>query len=87
MLLPLEEQVGAVEVHNDLIVLISCQVNTEVIPRLKGIDGVEVEEGIMPASKGATNIERLINHSQYSNMFCLDCVKNSETVSTSHIAD
>ena len=64
------------EVHNDLIVLISCQVNTEVIARLKGIDGVEVEEGIMPASKGATKIERLTHHSQYSYMSCLDCVKN-----------
>ena len=51
MLLPLEQQVCAVQVDNDLIILVSRQINAQVIPRLKSIDVVEVEEGIMPASK------------------------------------
>ncbi len=57
MRLPLEEQVGTVQVNNDLIVLIRCQVNTQVAPRLKDIDDMEVKEGVVPASKGQTNIE------------------------------
>ena len=40
------------EVDNDLIIFVSCQINAEVLPRLKGVDVVEVKECIMPSSKG-----------------------------------
>ena len=65
MLLPLEQQVCTVQVDNDLIILISCQINAQVIPRLISIDVVEVEEGIMPASKHESHLE-------YISMHCLN---------------
>ena len=47
------------EVHNDLIVFVSCQINAEIISRLKCIDVVEVEEGVMPARTSKSDVERL----------------------------
>ena len=47
------------EVHNDLIVFVSCQINAQIISRLKCVNVVEVEEGIMPASKSKSAAERL----------------------------
>jgi len=51
VLLSVEQQVCAVEVDDDVSVLISCQINAQVIPGLKGIDSVEEKEGIMPADQ------------------------------------
>jgi len=48
-----------VEVHNDLIVFVSCQINAEIISGLKCIDVVEVKEGVVPASKSKCAAERL----------------------------
>ena len=64
MLLPLEQEVCTVQMHNDLIVLVSCQIDTQVLPRLKGVDVVEEKEGIMPASKG------MLQASQHDTAVC-----------------
>ena len=47
------------EVHNDLIIFVSCQINADIISRLECVDVVKVEEGIMPASKSKYDVERL----------------------------
>ena len=47
--------------HNNLIIFVSCQINAEIISRLKCIDVVEIEEGVMPAREGKSTAVR---HSQ-----------------------
>jgi len=63
-----------VEVRNDLIVFVSCQINAEIISGLKCIDVVEVEEGIMPASKGKSTFKRFTAcfHDAWSHFFTVN---------------
>lgn len=54
--LKLEQQVCAMELHNDLVILVRRQVNAQIIPSFKGIDVVKVEERIMPASNIVSDV-------------------------------
>lgn len=56
-LLKLEQHVCAVQLDDDLIVFISCQINAEIIPRFKGVDVVEAEKGFMSAGKSNKSVE------------------------------